>query len=345
MGAAELFVETGENQYLKDALHYAHLAADTSWMPRESADHYQYYPFVNVGHFRIYPHVGANEQALLAGYYRAGIEATVKRGGQNPFRVGVPFIWCSNNLATALATQILLYERMTGDRQYHGHLLAQRDWLFGCNPWGTTMFTGLPPDGEFPEDVHTSVWKLTRRAIAGGLVDGPVYGKVYSSLIGLQLTEDDEFAAFQTEHVVYHDDIGDYSTNEPTMDGTAGAILMMAYFGVSPEAARSLTARSVGSPDPVFQLDAGGIRRGCQDRKELALIFTADEYVEGAESILHTLESRQVPASFFLTGRTLAVPGMRDWTRRAVDAGHYIGPHSHDHLLYAPWKDRTSIVG
>ena len=68
----------------------------------------------------------------------------------------MPFIWCSNNLTTALVTQILLYERMTGDLQYHDHLLAQRDWLFGRNPWGTTMFTGIPRDGEYPEDVHTS---------------------------------------------------------------------------------------------------------------------------------------------------------------------------------------------
>jgi hypothetical protein len=35
--------------------------------------------------------------------------------------------------------------------------------------------------------------------------------------------------------VVYHDDRGDYSTNEPTMDGTAGAIWMMAYFGMDAE--------------------------------------------------------------------------------------------------------------
>ncbi|HEX3252151.1 MAG TPA: hypothetical protein VHS05_22120 [Pyrinomonadaceae bacterium] len=28
----------------------------------------------------------------------------------------------------------------------------------------------------------------------------------------------------------HHDDVGDYSTNEPTMDGTAAAILMMALW-------------------------------------------------------------------------------------------------------------------
>ncbi len=41
---------------------------------------------------------------------------------------------------------------------------------------------------------------------------------------------EDEFAAVQNPYVVYHDDLGDFSTNEPTMDGTAGAILMMAHW-------------------------------------------------------------------------------------------------------------------
>jgi endoglucanase len=79
--------------------------------------------------------------------------------------------------------------------------------------------------------VHTSVWQLTRKMVPGGLVDGSVYGSVYRDLKGLHLSEPDEFAKFQNKYVVYHDDIGDYSTNEPTMDGTAGAILMMGYFG------------------------------------------------------------------------------------------------------------------
>ncbi len=233
-GAAELFAETGEQTFLKDAIRYADLSANVTWMPHEDTQHYQYYPFINVGHYALNRHVDATIQSRLAEYYRAGIEATLARARENAFGVGVPFIWCSNNLATALVTQILLYESMTGDRQYNRHLIAQRDWLFGRNPWGTTMFTGIPRDGDYPVEIHTSIWKLTRRPVPGGLVDGPVYAKVYNSLIGLHLEEEDEFAKFQNDHVVYHDDIGDYSTNEPTMDGTAGAILMMAHFGAPP---------------------------------------------------------------------------------------------------------------
>jgi hypothetical protein len=226
--AVELFRVTGEKKYKDDAVNYALLAGNTSWMNHDSAAHYRFYPFTNVSHAVLYKFADEGLQVKLAGFYRDNFEKIDQRAGTNPYSAGVPFIWCSNNLVTALITQILLYEEMTGDRQYHDLMLAHRDWLFGRNPWGTSMFTGLPANGEYPEDVHTSVWYLTRKMVPGGLVDGPVFGSIYRNLIGLTLTAPDEFAPFQSKYVVYHDDIGDYSTNEPTMDGTADAIYMMA---------------------------------------------------------------------------------------------------------------------
>lgn len=230
-GAAELYTSTKQSHYLKDAMHYAEKINTTSWMELDSAEHYRFYPFVNVGHFALYQHVDAAFKEKLADYYRAGIENTLARGKKNPYQVGIPFIWCSNNLAAALITQILLYEKMTGDQQYHPFMLAQRDWLLGRNPWGTSMFMNIPAKGEYPEDVHTSIWYLTRKEVPGGLVDGPVFTSIYRKLKGLRLAEPDEFSQFQNDYIVYHDDFGDYSTNEPTMDGTADAIWMMAYFG------------------------------------------------------------------------------------------------------------------
>ena len=66
-----------------------------------------------------------------------------------------------------------------------------------------------------------------KKLVPGGLVDGPIAAKTYKSLRGLHLNQPDEFEEFQTAELVYHDDVGDYSTNEPTMDGTADSILMM----------------------------------------------------------------------------------------------------------------------
>ncbi|MEA3460441.1 MAG: glycoside hydrolase family 9 protein [Bacteroidota bacterium] len=229
-GAAELYKTTGEEKYLEDAMKYARMAGTVSWMPYDTAKHYQYYPFINMGHYALYEAVDESFKDSLATYYRAGIESCLTRAGGNPYGIGVPFIWCSNNLLTSLIAQIILYEDMTGDDHYSGFLVQQRDWLFGRNPWGTTMFTGIPEGGEYPVDVHTSVYGLTGMEVPGGLIDGPVYGSIFRNLQGLLMNDPDEFAAVQNPFVVYHDDMGDFSTNEPTMDGTAGAILMMTHF-------------------------------------------------------------------------------------------------------------------
>jgi endoglucanase len=230
-GAAELYKLTKENRYLEQAKSYA-IQSNTadSWTVRDSAAHYQLYPFINMGHYSLHEVVDADFKKTLEGYYLDGIEYTLGRANQNPFHVGVPFIWCSNNLLTSLATQVILYEKMSGDSRFEPFLSAQRDWLFGRNPWGTSMFTGMPQGGEYPLEVHTAPYVLLGMDVPGGLVDGPVYTSIFNNLLGLTLLKPDKFAAFQNEHVVYHDDVGDYSTNEPTMDGTAGAILMMTHF-------------------------------------------------------------------------------------------------------------------
>jgi hypothetical protein len=227
-GAAELYKLTGENKYLEDAKVYAELTIGTSWMEFDSASHYELYPFVNVAHFVLYPLVDPVFQEKLAGYYKTGIEKTMQRGSTNPFNIGVPFIWCSNNLVVSLITQILLYQQMTGDMQYQEFMIAQRDWLLGRNPWGTSMFTAIPDNRDYPVDVHTSIWKLSGKEVPGGLVDGPIYQSIQKKLLGLELTKPDPYVDIHNDYVVYHDDIGDYSTNEPTMDGTAGAIYFMA---------------------------------------------------------------------------------------------------------------------
>ena len=229
-GAVELFKATGDQKFLEEAVHYAGMAAETSWMEHDTAEHYRFYPFVNVAHARLYEYADPETKQQLAGYYRHNIDNILRRASTNPYMLGVPFLWCSDNLVTAFITQVLLYEQMCGDMRYHELMVAHLDWLFGRNPWGTSMFTGIPPGGEYPQDVHTSVWRVTRREAAGGLVDGPVSATIFKKLRGLQLTEPDEFASFNNGLAVYHDDIGDYSTNEPTMDGTADAIYMMSLY-------------------------------------------------------------------------------------------------------------------
>ncbi|MGE0452038.1 MAG: glycoside hydrolase family 9 protein [Vicinamibacteria bacterium] len=232
-GAAELHRATGETRYLDDALRYARLAGATSWMGREEIGHYEQYPFTNLGHFALHAAAG-DARAELAEFYREGLEAIARKAASSPYGFGAPFIWCSNNLVVALATQALLYERISGDGAQRALAAAHVDWLLGRNPWGTSMFTGLPEGGTFPSDVHLSTTNLTKRPVRGGLVDGPVRRRIFEGLKGVALSRPDAFAAFQADEAVYHDDVGDYSTNEPTLDGTAAAILVFALRAAPP---------------------------------------------------------------------------------------------------------------
>ncbi|WP_268034496.1 glycoside hydrolase family 9 protein [Algoriphagus sp. PAP.12] len=228
---AELFKATGEQSYRDQAKEYALLSSnEDSWTVKDSASHYQLYPFINLGHFSLHEVVEPEFQKTLETFYQEGIEYTLTKSKTSPFEVGIPFIWCSNNLMTSLATQLILYEKMSGNKQYQPYLTAQRDWLFGKNPWGTSMFTGIPEKGDFPVYVHTAPYVMLGLEIPGGLVDGPIFRTIHSGLIGLTLERPDDYEGRQNPFVVYHDAVGDYSTNEPTMDGTAGSIILMTYF-------------------------------------------------------------------------------------------------------------------
>jgi len=80
----------------------------------------------------------------------------------------------------------------------------------------------------FARDPHSVVAKQLGVELTGGLLDGPVYASIHRSLRGIRLAESDEYAAFNTGFIVYHDDFGDYSTNEPIMDGTANLTWLLA---------------------------------------------------------------------------------------------------------------------
>src|SRR5690606_6856284 len=88
----------------------------------------------------------------------------------------------------------------------------------------------------------------------------------------------------------------------------------------------------------------GALVRGDTSRREIALVFTADEFIDGAQFILNTLQEHGVPGSFFLTGNTFEQPGSQGLVSRIVGEGHYLGAHSDAHLLYCDWENRDSLL-
>ena len=117
---------------------------------------YKWYPWYNAGHYAVWRAGDARDRWEMIAFYRRGVEAVAGRA-TNGFRVGIPFIWCSNDLMVSFATQAHLYRLMCGDGQFR-----------------------------------------------------------------------EADAAFNTGFIVYHDDLGDYSTNEPIMDGTANLVYLLA---------------------------------------------------------------------------------------------------------------------
>ena len=227
LAEASMFHLNKNPEHLQKALDFARQEKITPWMERDTANHYQYYPFINLGHFELAKSADPKVKKEALKYYKQGIEAVHSRAKENMFLRGVPFIWCSNNLTTSFAIQCLWYRETSGDKQFEELEQANLDWLFGVNPWGTSMVFGLPSHGDTPTDPHSAFTYLHNYPIDGGLVDGPVYSTIYSNLIGIQLYKPDGYAPFQSELAVYHDDFGDYSTNEPTMDGTASLIYLL----------------------------------------------------------------------------------------------------------------------
>lgn len=223
LAAATMYNLTDSAYWGKEANYWGQLEEVTPWMELGRARHYQFYPFVNLGHY----YLANSDKKLYADkyqqYMKMGLDCLYNRAQANndPFLNGVPFIWCSNNLVTAAITHAQLYKQATDDDSYDEMEAALRDWLFGCNPWGTSMISGLPANGDAPMKVHSSYYLIFDENTPGGLVDGPIYNRIYSSLRGIQLTGEDPYAPFQHGAAVYHDDSGDYSSNEPTMDGTA----------------------------------------------------------------------------------------------------------------------------
>ncbi len=95
---------------------------------------------------------------------------------------------------------------------------------------------------------------------------------------------------------------------------------------------------------PEWSLVHGGVVRGDSTQPRIALVFTGGDHGEGTPHILDALADRDVTASFFVTGGYLANPDHAGYVRTMVRAGHYVGPHSHAHLLYCPWENRDESL-
>lgn len=351
LAAYEMFRRTSDKKYRTEAIEYARREPVTPWMGADSARHYQWYPFMNMGHYRIARNFGGKVSAEFIRNIRSGIRRVYERGKDHPFMFGIPGIWCSNNLTSAMLTQCILYRELTGDTTYQEMEGSLRDWLLGCNPWGVSMIVELPKGGIFPTQPHSFIINYKMGNTTGGLVDGPVYATIFGSLLGIRTDGGINYEEFQPGDLVYHDSTHDYSTNEPTMDGTASLTFPLSYYQREGKSLQKEVRCGIGGCRPVASITAltdnniyrdGGIIRTDPSVKHIDFVFTAADKADGAERIISTLRKYNIKGGFFFTGEFFEM--YPDVVRRLVAEGHYVGSHSYGHLLYAPWGDRDSLL-
>ena len=341
LAAYEMFRRTGDGKYRTEAIEYARREPVTPWMGADSARHYQWYPFMNMGHYRIARNFGGKVSAEFIRNMRSGIQRVYERGKDHPFMFGIPGIWCSNNLTTAMLTQCILYRELTGDTTYQEMEGSLRDWLLGCNPWGVSMIVELPKGGTFPTQPHSFIIKYKMGNTTGGLVDGPVYSTIFGGLLGIHTDGGVNYEEFQPGDLVYHDSTHDYSTNEPTMDGTASLTFPLSYYQREGRELQNKVSGAAVLPDRNIYRD-GGIIRTDPSVRHVDFVFTAADKADGADRIISTLRKYNIKGGFFFTGEFFEL--YPDVVRRLVAEGHYVGSHSYGHLLYAPWGKRDSLL-
>jgi Predicted xylanase/chitin deacetylase len=335
LAASTIYNYSGDEAWIKKADYWGELEPVSPWMELGRGRHYQYYPFINLGHYYLSKSSNDKIAQKYKDFMKQGLNDLYNRAKGDPFMNGIPYIWCSNNLVSAAITQARLYNKVTGDSTYVEMEAALRDWLFGCNPWGTSMIVGLPEGGDYPDSPHSSYLVVNGDNTYGGLVDGPVYKTVFEERAGNSLRNEDLYKTFNNGIAVYHDDCGDYASNEPTMDGTAG---LTYYFAAKENEGLNYQKREV------IKDNYGAIIRVNPKEQSIFFVFTADSMFQGGEKILKTLAKEKIKASFFLTGNCLRLAEHENLIKKIIKEGHYVGGHSDGHLLYAPWGNRDSSL-
>ncbi|MCB0689688.1 MAG: polysaccharide deacetylase family protein [Saprospiraceae bacterium] len=88
----------------------------------------------------------------------------------------------------------------------------------------------------------------------------------------------------------------------------------------------------------------GGLVRLDSTKKSIYLTFTGGDFGEGTMDVCRTLKKYQIPANFFFTGDFYRNNNNRKAIKKLMKDGHYLGPHSDKHLLYASWEDRDLLL-
>ena len=236
LAAIEMYKASGEFNYLSEAV-YCSSRAGSSW------GWFDWGNINSLAHYELYPHADYAVQSQLQQYLRQDLDSNLNRALANPFRVSTVYGWGSASVMTGTAVMCDLYQKLFPEDSTYDALRDEvRDYLLGRNQWGVSWVVGLGDN--YTLDPHSQVSDLTGNDIFGTCIEGPMARSTWEGM-GIALKEADEYAAFQSGTAVYHDDVNDWATNEPTIWQASLTLAMLA--GLAPP---SPTPSSSPSPSP-----------------------------------------------------------------------------------------------
>lgn len=331
LAATQLYYLSFESKYLDDAIFYGRIEPVSPWIFSEVAYAQQWLPLNNYGHLIL----ANTENPTVKNEFSTNLLFNLKRAElrakTNPFYIGAPMSEHSNAKIVALANMCQMYRKSTGNTEFMALETALVDWLWGLNPWGISMIQALRNSQKQSRELFSDAWFIEQNIVKGSLVSGAVNGQTINNHPELNDILIDNSSIFQSDWATFNADERDYLTNTISQDGTAALPLMLSTL-------QKETCNKAA--DKNIYVD-GGLVRTDPMQKNISLVFTADKFSDGYRHIRRALKKEKVEASFFFTGNFLRRSSKAKKAKKLARDGHYVGPHSDTHPLYASWDDKN----
>jgi endoglucanase len=274
-GAAELYFATAQSTNLTllhtNALFY--LTNSAYWASKYESDGnidgLNLYDTGMLAHYELFraltqagnPSGLAVTKATLTNSLNSVLSSAATQSRKDPFGLAqnynslndpVPHVLCYGVVAN-------FFKQLTGSTNYDAFAQAQRDWVFGKNPWGTTFIVGA--GSTFPHCMQDQIANLaghfdgTPPQRYGATVDGPA-----NSLSGNGAFVDNcdvtNFSTYDSKKALYRDGVAYWMTVEPALDYTVPTILL--YAQQMGELAQPVLHLASSSPGGNFQFNVTG---------------------------------------------------------------------------------------
>ena len=219
LGAIELYRATHTASYLNEARSFGKSVQNgwsVDWSEMHSLAHYE------IGR------TDPSYRSTAIQFLKRDIDSYQSKAKQNPFRVTLEsFYWGSAAVMVGQTLEMLWYEDLSGDHTYHNLAQQQRDYVLGGNPWGVCWVNSAGKN--WSRHPHHQIADITGTQLIGFWNEGPDTKSDWMQY-DIRLRKQDAYTAFQSDSAIYHDDVEDYVTNEPTLFANGLGIALLSWY-------------------------------------------------------------------------------------------------------------------